>query len=73
MGKLLDIREAAGRWFLSAVNPGWTAKVRKERFLVNGLTLLHCPKCKKPLGETDGSVLLKRCDSCGRWVLLTRK
>jgi len=55
------------------INPGWTAKVRGERFHVEGVTMLRCPKCKKPLGETNGSLLYKKCESCGRWVLLIRK
>ena len=54
------------------IYPGRTAKVRKERFSVEGLTLLRYPECKKPLGETDGGKFFKRCESCGRWVLLAK-
>jgi uncharacterized Zn finger protein (UPF0148 family) len=55
------------------INPGWTAKVRRERFHVEGMTMLRCPKCKKPLGATKGTLFYKKCESCGRWVLLIRK
>ena len=72
MGEPSDIRDTAGNRLLSAVNTGWTAKVKKERFSVQGLTLLRCPKCKKPLGETDGNRFSKRCESCGRWMLLAK-
>ena len=54
------------------LNPGWSAKIRKEKFPVNGLTMLKCPKCKKPLGELSGCILFKKCESCNRWVLLRK-
>ena len=55
------------------LNPGWSAKVRKERFEVKGLTMLKCPKCKRLLGEVSGRKLFKKCESCNRWVLLIKK
>jgi len=55
------------------LNPGWRAKVMKIRPEVAGLDLLLCPKCKRPLAESNGTVLLKKCQSCGRWVLMKKR
>jgi hypothetical protein len=57
------------------LNKGFTSKVMNDRdpeFEALAGRQLLCPKCKKPLLNTDGKTIFTRCRSCKKWVFLKK-
>jgi hypothetical protein len=56
----------------SRVNPGFTARLSRGKPKVRGLTEYRCPQCKRPLGEGNGTIYVKKCDPCNVWAVLKK-
>ena len=54
------------------INPGYTAKVRGERFEADAGPIILCPKCKKPLMNAIAERFMIRCKSCGWWIFMQK-
>ncbi len=58
------------------INQEWAVKTNKKAkpvYTKGQLDTLRCPNCKEILGETDGTIFVKRCPTCKMWVIFKKQ